>query len=190
MNKISFFILYNLFFSLHILAQNQDSLVIYHDLVFKDRYEQEAFQHQFKSDSIKVMLQFFMAPHHSNTSLKIDEAENKFSAFTVNLKKKIANKSAIEQIAILKEKVESTYLISYKANCGFNEIFSNGNYDCISAISLYAIVLNQLNIPYQILSSGNSFFIKAYPDEAGILIENTSKKYIESFSKNCPKCKK
>jgi hypothetical protein len=166
------------------LAQNQDSLVIYSDLIFKQKNEQVAFQRLFKSESLKEMLQFYMAIDNAIVPTNIDDYEKNIIELVSSLKKKIANKKEAEQIAILKEKVESTFLKNYKANCSFNEILKDGNYDGLTKIEFYTLFLHQLNIPYQITASANIFNIKAYPDGAGIMIESnaTSKIYFE-FSK-------
>jgi tetratricopeptide (TPR) repeat protein len=69
--------------------------------------------------------------------------------------------------------VHTTFFKKYAEDTYFNEIFSNGNYNCVTASALYSLILDRFDIPYIIKVSPNHAYIIADPDNTNFLIETT-----------------
>ena len=161
------------------IAYSSDSLVSFNDLSFKDNLERSAFLN-FETEKTEMALLQLCLTSFEQLSL---ENSNKIHFTIDNFVKKLSKKgnSTNEEKSIqnLREAVINKFLKVYKINSNFSELFETGSYDCITATSLYAILLFKLNIPYQIKEERNRIYIIAYPQSKKILIENidTDQKY-------------
>ncbi|MNV26865.1 hypothetical protein D3C71_1179920 [compost metagenome] len=57
----------------------------------------------------------------------------------------------LSKVKLMKElhrKVHSRFLNRYQYVCPFPQIFESGKYNCVSATALFALILEELNIPY------------------------------------------
>jgi hypothetical protein len=66
-------------------------------------------------------------------------------------------------------------LKNYKAYSQFPEIFDSGNYDCLSATSLFSLVLDEFGFEYKIIETNYHIFILVEGDQGQILLESTDK---------------
>ena len=82
--------------------------------------------------------------------------------------------SEAKLIKELHEKVHNRFLKRYKYVSPFNEIFKTGQYNCVSATALFALVLEELDIPYNIQEQPTHVYIMAYPDTKVISVEMTT----------------
>jgi hypothetical protein len=71
--------------------------------------------------------------------------------------------------------VHKTFLKNYKAYSQFPEIFDTGNYDCLSATSLFSIVLDKFGFDYKIIETNYHIFMVVEADEKQFLLESTDK---------------
>jgi tetratricopeptide (TPR) repeat protein len=69
--------------------------------------------------------------------------------------------------------VHSTFLKKYVLANHFADVFSKGEYNCVSATALYALVLQELNIPFTIKETPTHVFLVAYPATDRIALEST-----------------
>lgn len=68
-----------------------------------------------------------------------------------------------------------TLLKNYKAYSQFPEIFDSGNYDCLSATSLFSLVLDEFGFEYKIIETNYHIFLVVDGDQKQILLESTDK---------------
>ncbi|MDH4472195.1 MAG: hypothetical protein QE487_06280 [Fluviicola sp.] len=83
------------------------------------------------------------------------------------------------EVKLMKElhkKVRKRFLGEYQYISPFHAIFETGQYNCVSATALFALVLEGLNIPYAIQEQPTHVYIMAYPDTKAISIEMTAVK--------------
>lgn len=68
-----------------------------------------------------------------------------------------------------------TFLHHYMAYSQFPELFESGNYDCLTATSLFSIVLDAFDVEYKIVETNYHIFLLAETNQKQILIESTDK---------------
>ncbi len=81
-------------------------------------------------------------------------------------------KTNVKYIHDIYETVHSSLLSKYSLNTSFDKIFSVGDYNCVTASALYALVFEEMGIPYQLKELPQHVYIVAFPNE-GILVEST-----------------
>jgi len=82
-------------------------------------------------------------------------------------------KEAKKMKKILKE-VHDDYFRKYEEQTYFDNVFSTGIFNCVTASALYAIIFEGLNIPYNIKISLNHVYLIAYPTTNSIMVETTN----------------
>jgi tetratricopeptide (TPR) repeat protein len=81
-------------------------------------------------------------------------------------------KTNVKYIHDIYQTVHSSVLRKYALNTSFDRIFSAGDYNCVTASALYALVFEELGIPYQLKELPHHVYIVAFPNE-GIVVEST-----------------
>lgn len=102
------------------------------------------------------------------------EGKKKISSFIQELNNKgVQKKSLKKQIQTIYKKTHSNFFSKYDENAFFNDIFKNGNYNCVTASALYALIFDEFKINYSIRETPNHVYIIA--DTLGLqtLIEST-----------------
>ncbi|MCB9194590.1 MAG: hypothetical protein H6598_00015 [Flavobacteriales bacterium] len=69
--------------------------------------------------------------------------------------------------------VHSEFLLKYDREADFNAILAIGEYNCLSGTALYALILDELKIPYHILEGDHHIYLMVSPDKHEILLEST-----------------
>ena len=154
---------------------SQDSLVSVSEVHFSSDFEREAFLKFKKTSGKELLLPLLLTTSSSanaeTTKLindKILILTNKLSSEGVNTKKND------KKIKTVYNQVHSTFLKKYQEDVRFQDIFTNGNYNCVTASALFALVFEQLNIPYEIKEEPTHVYLLAYPNSSNILVETTT----------------
>jgi len=88
--------------------------------------------------------------------------------------KKVKMRSDRQFISHLFYKVHRKLLKNYVPFTTFNQTLSNGDYDCLSGTTLYATLLSQLNIPFEVIETNYHIYIKVQvEDNQIVLLEST-----------------
>jgi hypothetical protein len=77
------------------------------------------------------------------------------------------------RIARIRKYVSRSLLLNYNSNANFDNLFRDGDYNYFTAASLYAFILDQLGIPYEIREKPTNIYLVAYPGTDRISIETT-----------------
>jgi hypothetical protein len=153
--------------------ESVDSLVAFSDLKFHSDFEKEAFTNYIFQHKDSFML--FMANDENMTKIQAQDYYQSFqSIFEIIKKKKLGkskNKKDIAKIFIL---VHEHFLHKYDDIEHFPDIFTKGNYNCVSASILYALIFNQLQIPYKIFQTPNHVYLVVQPGKESLIIETTN----------------
>jgi tetratricopeptide (TPR) repeat protein len=64
--------------------------------------------------------------------------------------------------------------VQYRLQTSFQKLFENGDFNCVSATALYAIICEKLDIPTRIVEVPQHVYLIAYPGRSDIAIEATS----------------
>lgn len=90
--------------------------------------------------------------------------------------KSYENLSNAKKIKKIYNDTQSKYLKYYSLYSFFPDISKKGQFNCVSGSALYAVILDELKIPYQIIEIPNHVYLVAYPGLNDIAIESTSSK--------------
>lgn len=72
-------------------------------------------------------------------------------------------------------RLHSNLLKKYEAYSDFDEIFSTGRYDCLTATALFSQVLKQLNFSYEIIETNYHIFLLVQTEKGEVLLETTDR---------------
>ena len=107
------------------------------------------------------------------TEMRINSFKIELDQYISTLPPQEEDKKEMKRVKKIYEMVHDKYLSKYVAKSYFNEIFTTGNYNCVSATALYAYIFDRLNIPYHIKELPTHVYLIAYPETYKIQIETT-----------------
>ena len=70
---------------------------------------------------------------------------------------------------------QKRFLKTYQAYEPFGELFESGKYDCLTATSLYSILLNEFDFEYSIIETNYHIFILVHTLQGDVLFETTDR---------------
>lgn len=158
--------------ALFVEAGSPDSLIKLNNLSFKSEQEKKAF-FNFSQDASSDIVNILITPFKDSTS-NVELAHQKINECVSQLQGEIENKSESKKIKFVYDFVHKRFFKVYKLETSFNDIFSKGEYNCVSASALYAIIFSRLNIPYQIKEAPTHAYLVAYPNTLKIYVESTA----------------
>lgn len=129
------------------------------------------------NDANASRFELFMISDSACSEQKTAAAKKQFDAFIGELKtSKILKQSEEKLIRALHKQVHERFLTRYRALVEFNEVFVSGEYNCVSSTALFALVLEELEIPYYVQEQPGHVLIMAYPNTSNITVEMTTVK--------------
>lgn len=168
----------------HSTSQNKDSLVRKSDIRFKNNEEKLAFAKNDLSNADNIVSLLLISYDKENIYNDI-KAQQQINECVKNLKLEISTKSEVKKVKFIYDYVHKLFLKVYKLENSFADIFSKGEYNCVSASALYAIIFTKLDIPFNVIETPQHVYLVAYPQSYKILIETTSpEKGYYQFSEN------
>lgn len=143
---------------------------------FFEKYTTD-YEKQVLNDVNASHFELFMISDSTCSEQKTAAAKKQFDAFISELKaSKILKQSEEKTIRALHKQVHERFLTRYRALVDFNEIFVSGEYNCVSSTALFALVLEELEIPYYVQEQPGHVLIMAYPNTSNITVEMTTVK--------------
>ena len=91
--------------------------------------------------------------------------------------KKFDQLSREKKIERIRKYISKALLVSYKHEADFDDLFRFGTYNYWTAAAVYAFILDQFGIPYEIYEVPTHVFLVAYPGDEKIRIETTRPGY-------------
>ncbi|HLO58547.1 MAG TPA: hypothetical protein VK179_07385 [Bacteroidales bacterium] len=109
----------------------------------------------------------------------------KIHAFANELKPKIEKLPVAKKLKVIFNSVHDRFLVKYKDEAFFNDIFITGDYNCVTASALYALILQDLGIKFIIKETPDHIYLIADPGSLRFIMETTlpSKGVIEFDTK-------
>jgi len=110
----------------------------------------------------------------STTSSRVHEGPQKISEHINNLRSKKSKK----EIAFLHKIFWSTqkrFLKTFSPYETFGELFVSGKYDCLTATSLYSLLLTEFNFDFNIIETNYHIFIVVHTSSGEVLFETTDR---------------
>ena len=168
MKAPKYFLLYILFVSQIVFGQ-QGNLTLYG---YDSEYEEKVI-----NDVNSEELELLLALGEKASYVRLEKVKAVFNDFIKEVKQSgILDQTEVKLMKQLHNMVHDKFLVQYKEISPFHEIFETGTYNCVSATALFALTLDELNIPYNIQEQPTHVFIMAYPDTKGIMVEMTAVK--------------
>jgi tetratricopeptide (TPR) repeat protein len=173
MLRICTTVLYLTLYTVICKASDPDTLS-FQSLSFHSEFEKNAFGKSALSTNDRILSLFLAGQSSMNTQ---NFAKNKAALQSLiqelELKKSQA-KTEEKAMKILFTHVHQKLLRKYEEVATLNQIFDSGTYNCVSATALYALVFDQLGIPYSIKEKPTHVYPVAYPNTHRIIVESTS----------------
>lgn len=120
-------------------------------------------------------VQLLMAAEINTSKRDVSAIEKKVDKLYQMLKSKKPQLSEVKFVEFTFNYVKKQYLVNYKADADFSELFKNNTYDCVTGTALFALLFERFEIKYQILESYSHVCIKVQNDSTNILLESTLK---------------
>jgi hypothetical protein len=151
-----------------------DSIVRVGEIKYSTDFEKDNFRRFFVNQEKVDHLQLFVATAKTSNTSTYRNVSQKVESILKQLDgEELTKKPDAKKIKIIYKTVHDALLKKYELNNNFNEIFTTGNYNCVSATALYALILEKYNIPFTIKKAPNHVFLLTYPNSSKILIETT-----------------
>ncbi len=153
-----------LIISLTIQVKSQSDL----DSTLFDLHEEYEYFKNFESSNAFDLLYLI-----NDKDLKSKELlRNSFYDFLGELEEKLPKKEK-KKAELIYESIHKKYLIRYIENPAFPDIFSKGEFNCVTATALYAISLQYFDLPYEIRELPTHVYLIVYPKTERIIFETT-----------------
>ncbi|WP_144606719.1 hypothetical protein [Algoriphagus algorifonticola] len=157
----------SLFFLLSMLtAWSQESSVLPNDLPFETDVEKSLWE---KSLSESDYLALFRAVHAEN-----EMHAQKWEEHISTLDKKFEKKGkSLKFIRTLFEKSHQNLFKTYEQHATFNQMLSEGKFDCVSGTATLGMILNKYGFDFEIVETDYHVFLIVNVDQNPIILEST-----------------
>lgn len=155
--------------TLSILLKGQN----FSNLAFHSEYEKENIYQYIKGEPAQLLdLQLMVDENVSSASAKDYHA--KFEILLSESKEKLAKtKSDQKFLSWLFYRVHRKVLKNYKQYSPLADVFEAGDYDCLSATTLYALLLNDLGYKAEVVETNYHIYLEVSTTDGRFLIEST-----------------
>ncbi|MES2286183.1 MAG: hypothetical protein V4547_10880 [Bacteroidota bacterium] len=157
-----------------LVASPPDSLIRIADLSFKSEVQKLAFTKFALGKDSADPINLLLTPYDKESELSSAIVHQRVNDCLNYLQKEVENKPEVKKVKFIYDYVHKTFFKVYKLKNSFSDIFEKGEYNCVSATALYAIIFSKLGIPYQIKELPEHVYLIAYPYSTKILIETTN----------------
>ena len=152
----------------------QENYIPFEDLTFHSEFERQHFERFLENPDEANYFQLFLAVDPQMTVQKAAQYERSFHAILKNFStERFLKKRNDKKVKKIYEGVHAELLKKYEMQNHFNQIFTNGSYNCVSATALYGLAFNQLDIPYIIKEKPTHVYLMTYPKSEPVLVETT-----------------
>ncbi|MFN5556263.1 MAG: hypothetical protein ACK48F_08625 [Chryseotalea sp.] len=160
-----------LFFLITFHTSAQDSLVYFSDLKFQSGFELESFK-KYNQPGLEPVFNLMMADGKLLNETEVERHRVSFFKTLDELKSKLADKSESKKAKSFATTIKEKYMLQYSEETDFESVFAAGRYNELTATMLYALGLEYLNIPYQIVLEPGNFLVVAYPSTNPLRIDS------------------
>lgn len=108
---------------------------------------------------------------------RTEEIKTRVDKFVARLQHKRVRQDDQEFVYQIFNETHRKFLKTYKPYSHFSEIFESGSYDCLTATSLLAVILNSFHYNFQVVETNIHVFIIVETQNGKILLETTDPVY-------------
>lgn len=131
------------------------------------------------SEVSREMLTVFAQVDQAATQLTTEQHLKSLNAFVAELRRKRERyRSETRFLSFFFHKVHRKFLKRYRGHTTLHELLEQGNYDCVTGTALYALLLDALDIPYQVHEFPYHVYLTLTTSEGKtMMIESTDPRY-------------
>ncbi len=140
------------------------------DLSYFSALERESFSQYFdgRPDFLKMIVAVNANSHENEPEMYREWISDMVREIRNGKFERLNETKKINQII---NSVSRSLLTSFEHQAGFSDLFRYGRYNYFTAASLYAFILDQLDIPHEIREVPTGISVLAYPDDQQITVE-------------------
>ncbi|MCD4835008.1 MAG: hypothetical protein K8R31_14515 [Bacteroidales bacterium] len=138
--------------------------------IFDSDFEKDIFLKFIESSDINP-IDLFIAINLKNGNQKINKQLNDY--FIKLESTNISQLKAKKKLKTIYNSVHNDFLKKYNGETFFGDIFSIGEFNCVSASALYSLVLSHFKVEYIIKETSTHVYLIADPENTSFLIETT-----------------
>ena len=143
------------------------------DLSYQSALEESLIKN-YQNNARQGYFKLLIAADETMTDAVANEFNQEIDLFLEKYNTKItSNQIQGRYLSQLFYKVHRKYLKRYVQYSSLSETIQNGNYDCLSGTSLYAVLLEKLNVPFQIVETNYHIYLKIETKNGTVLMEST-----------------
>jgi hypothetical protein len=106
-------------------------------------------------------------------TVSTEAASSKIESFVASFQNnQLSDKDRLHKIF---RRINSVFLKKYVAYSDFDDLFTTGTYDCLTATSVYSLVLDRLRYSYEIIETNYHIFLLVQTSDGEVLIETTDR---------------
>jgi len=179
LNRITIAIIYLLLFLQQATGQITDksllvdTTIYFDELVFNSDYEKNTFKEIYFNDSKDYFSLIYLAYGKANKDEVQQSRAKLYNKIASYKSKNIKAKGEKKSIKIIYKDVHNEFFTKYELINHFENVFDRGYYNCLSATFIYSLIMEELEIPYQINILPSHVNLTTYPETHQILIETT-----------------
>lgn len=151
--------------------------VDYRDLDFHSELEEEVLTATFfeKLPDLKSKVRFLQAVDSTATEAIATDLTAQIEQIVADLQAaNLKKKKPLKAAKLLYATVHERLLTKYDEDAQFADIFTSGNYNCVTASALYALVLEELGLPYELHELPTHVYLVYDPAGEYLIVESTA----------------
>ena len=165
-----------LFFSVTVVCAQNPELVKFGDLTFNSEFEKKVFADIQNSQTDYLHLFLGISPNTNNELAERIKQKIQIDSERIS-QKKFNQLKDDKKVSRIYELVNKEILNRYKEETLFPDIFSSGNFNCLTASAYYGFLFTKLGISFEFRESANHVHPVAFPLTMQIKVETTDPVY-------------
>jgi tetratricopeptide (TPR) repeat protein len=151
----------------------QDDAAAARFIRFHSAEEEAAFQHLGEHPSRSAVINLMLLAPPAAHKAHRDQVEQRLAAFVKAQGKLNGSTITVKQLKQLFKDVQDAFLVRYSINALFPDLFINGDFNCLTASALFALLLDELKVPYRIHLTPDHVYVSALVQGSPVSIETT-----------------
>lgn len=125
----------------------------------------------FAQSKSKVSLHYF--DQYLQVTAKREALTKEFIRFSENLGRKKDDMDDVHFLKSVFSRTHQRYLRTYIGDANFNQLVEKGEYNCLTATALYALLLEDMEYDYKVIETNYHIFLVVHTASGKILFETT-----------------
>ncbi|MEX1131983.1 MAG: hypothetical protein WEC15_02055 [Flavobacteriales bacterium] len=142
-------------------------------LRFSDAREEQSYNNLVGSPVISDVVTLLTLTDIDRKHSSVEAVTDRLEQFVYDHRKLKAHSLTEKQLRQLFNEVQSAFLVRYDARALFADLFTNGDFNCVTASALFALILNELAIPYTVHLTPDHMYLATLVQGSPAVIETT-----------------